>query len=133
MYDKATRLKLRFDSPPGLVPQGQLSVEDLWDLPLTSVKRVNLDDIAVLLNKELKATDSVSFVNNTSRANEVTKLKFDIVLDVIRVKKEENEAEQAKRTNAEKKQKILALIDQKRDGELASKSVEELLALAKDL
>ena len=31
MFQKASRLKLRFDSPKGL-----LSVEDLWDLPLTS-------------------------------------------------------------------------------------------------
>ena len=31
MFTKASRLKLRFQSPAGL-----LSSEDLWDLPLTS-------------------------------------------------------------------------------------------------
>ena len=130
MYDKATRLKLRFDSP-----QGPISVEDLWDLPLTSTvnKRANLDELAIRLNRELKESDTVSFVNNTSKANELTKLKFDIVLDVIKTKKAENEAELLKRTNAEKKQKILALIDEKRGEEMKGKSVEELLALAKDL
>ena len=30
-FEQAVRLKLRFNSPKGL-----LSVEDLWDLPLTS-------------------------------------------------------------------------------------------------
>ena len=130
MYDKATRLKLRFDSP-----QGPISVEDLWDLPLTSTvnKRANLDELAIRLNRELKESDTVSFVNNTSKANELTKLKFDIVLDVIKTKKAENEAELLKRTNAEKKQKILALIDERRGEEMKGKSVEELLALAKDL
>ena len=45
IFEQAARQKIRFESVLGL-----LCVEDLWDLPLTSLnsKRANLDDIANL-------------------------------------------------------------------------------------
>jgi hypothetical protein len=51
IFEKASREKLRFSTS-----QGQFSVEDLWNLPLTSPsgRSVNLYDIANGLNKELK-------------------------------------------------------------------------------
>lgn len=56
-------------------------------------------------------------------------LKFDILKDVYLTKKAENEA---KRTELDRKandQKILALIQQKKEGALAEKSIEELEAM----
>lgn len=130
MFEKAVRLKLRFDSP-----NGQLSAEDLWDLPLTSVnkKTANLDDLAIHLNKELKETVTESFVKKSTKSNEAVKLKFDIVLKVIEVKQIEADAASLKRTNAEKKQKLLELVAQKQDESLKGKSVEELQALIEAL
>ena len=71
MFEQASRLKLRFTTA-----RGSLSVEDLWDLPLTSTTgKPNLDDIAKSLNRELRATsEETSFVEpnatprKTSRA-----------------------------------------------------------------
>lgn len=130
MFEKAVRLKLRFDSPVGL-----LSVEDLWDLPLTGTlkRQANLDDIAIQLNKELKETNTESFVKKSTKSNDVVKLKFDIVLKVIEVKQIEADAASLKRTNAEKKQKLLELVAQKQDESLKGKSVEELQALIEAL
>lgn len=130
MFEKAARLKLRFESPMGL-----LSVEDLWELPLTSTgKKANLDDLAIHLNKEMKESDGTSFVKKTTRStNSNTKLKFDIVLRVIEVKQAEAEAAEKKRENAERKQKLLELIAKKQDAALEGKSLEELLALANEL
>ena len=124
MFEKASRLKLRFDST-----QGQLSVEDLWDLPLSSTRgRTCLDDIAIGLDKAMKETSCTSFVNKTSRTNELTKLKFDIVLKVIEVRQAEAEAAELKKGSAEKKQKLLEIIARKQDASLENKSVEELQA-----
>jgi hypothetical protein len=126
MFEKAARLKLRFDSPAG----GQLSVEDLWDLPLTSSavtrKVPNLDDLAIQLDKQLKETTTTSFVKKSSKTNEVTKLKFDVVLKVIEVKQAEAELAETKRSNAEKKQKLLEIVARKQDAALEGKSLEEL-------
>ena len=76
MFEKAVRLKLRFDSPQGL-----MSAEDLWDLPLTSSRpnKANLNDIAKEVSRELKASGEEDFVNPTSKADETLQLKLEIV------------------------------------------------------
>lgn len=127
LFTTATRKKFRFNSP-----QGPLSVEDLWDLPLTSTRpnTADLDTIAISLDKQVKETGSTtSFVKKTTKTNEEARMKFDIVLHVIQVKQEEAEAAATKRETAEKKQKIMEILAQKQDASLAEKSVEELTAL----
>lgn len=129
MFEKAARLKIRFDSPAG-----QLSVEDLWDLPLTSTaKRANLDEIAIHLNRALKDTTTESFVKKATPKNDELQLKFDIVRHVIKVRLEENEAESLKKSNAERKQKLLAILAEKQDADLKGKSTEELQKLINEL
>lgn len=125
MFEKASRLKLTFASSQGL-----LSVEDLWDLPLTSSKgRANLDDLARDLHKQLKNGEDVSFVNKETKSDPVIQLKFDIVKHVIEVKLAENEAAATARANAEKKQQLLGLIASKENEALAGKSLDELRAM----
>ena len=124
MFEAATRLKLRFDSS-----KGQLSVEDLWELPLTSAKNANLDDIARGLHRQLKNGDDVSFVNVAQKSDEVVQLKFDIVKHVIDVRLAENEAARAASANREKKQQLMAIIAQKKDAALQGTSLEELEAM----
>lgn len=126
LFIQASRLKCRFDSP-----QGPLAVEDLWDLPLqtTRVNRASLDNIAIGLNKKLKEDGSVSFVDDAPAGSDELKIKFDIVLHVIEVRKAENKAEELRRVNAEKKQQILSIISTKENEALAGKSIEELREL----
>lgn len=126
MFDIATRNKLRVSTQVG-----HISVEDLWDLPLTSNRSLNLDDIAIELNKQVKATaDQVSFVNPTKDAtNESLLLAFDIVKHIISVKVAERDAAAVRKELHDKKQRILSLIDQKKNEKLAEKTVEELEAM----
>ena len=126
MFESASRLKLRFDSQVG-----QLSVEDLWDLPLTSAFKANLDAIAVELNRQLKGTEE-SFVS-TGKKNAVLELKFEVVKHIIGVRVAENQAKIDERNRAERKAQIAELIEQKKGEGLKAMSIEELEALAAKL
>ena len=130
MFEKASRLKIRFNTP-----QGKISVEDLWDLPLTSnTNKANLDDIARGLSREIKNNDTEeSFVLKTTPANSATKTAFEIVKHVISVRLAENEAADTRRATNAKKQQIMALIDQKKNEKLTAKSEEELQALLESM
>lgn len=122
-------MKVRFDSP-----QGGLTVEDLWDLPLTSMSgRANLDDIAVGLFKQLKDSGTISFVTETTQANELTQLKFDVVKHIIDVRKAENSAAETAAANRAKKQQLLALVAQKENEQLAGQSIEDLRKMIEEL
>lgn len=121
MFEKATRLKLRFETSKGL-----LSVEDLWEVPLTGKSVVTLDGIAQQLHKKLRESEEVSFVLNTSRTNDVTQLQFDLVKHIIDVRLTENAAVKAKSETNEKKQKLMAILAQKEDQQLMNSSVEDI-------
>lgn len=123
-FEKATRQKLRFATN-----KGNISTEDLWDLPL-----VPLDAIAQSLHKQVNEGSSVSFIDapNTSQEFRLNKLKFEVVKRVIEVRLADKErAEKAAATKAQK-QRIMELIDKKKDEGLAEKSVEELQAMLAD-
>jgi hypothetical protein len=128
MFEKSSRLKLRFDTSLGYI-----SVEDLWDLPLTSTRAVNLDDIARSLHREIKDFAEESFVVKATAADEKLQLGFDIVKHVIDVKLAEKEETETKAANRLKKQKLLSLIAEKQDEGLKGKSVEDLQAMVEAL
>jgi hypothetical protein len=133
MFEQASRFKLRFDSPKGL-----LTTEDLWDLPLTSPSgnRAHLDAIAMSLYRQTRdAAEVVSFVNPTAESREKSELelRLAIVKHVIDVKLAERDALQAAAERRDKKQRLLELIARKQDEELSSKPIEELQALVNSL
>ena len=89
MFEKATRLKLRFPF------RGQIGVEDLWDFGVRQ-----LDEIYKALNGQLKAQEGESLLDEKSDANEVLELQIDIVKHIVAVKlaeakERENEAARA--------------------------------------
>ncbi len=124
IFEKASRLKLRFGSP-----KGSLSVEDLWDLPLTS-KAPNipsLDDIAVAANKRLEGEQS--FVNKrvTKTAEyKADELRLEIAIAIIETKQAESK-EATDRTKAKQEKETLAeIIAEKEKGELLDFDLKEL-------
>ena len=123
-FEQASRMKLRFDTPKGL-----LSAEDLWDLPLTSAKGANLDDIARGLHIELRSGNDVSFVAPTQRADTTLQLRFDVVKHVIDTRLAENAAATNAAAAREKKQKLLALIEAKEGESLSQMSIDQLRAM----
>lgn len=134
LFEQASRLKVRFDSPKG---GGGLTVEDLWDLPLTSPsgRSANLDSIAIALHRATReAAETVSFVTApASNGNSELQLKFDLVRHIIAVRVAERDQAKDLADRKAKKDRLLELIARKQDEELASKSVEELTALVQSL
>lgn len=124
MFEKATRQKYRFGTA-----QGVLTVEDLWDLPLTSARGASLDNIARALSKEVKATgENESFVEQTQKADDSLQTKFEIVKHIIKVKLEDNAAARKAAENRATKEQLATIIARKQSAALEALSTEELLA-----
>lgn len=128
IFEQASRKAFRFETP-----KGQLTVEDLWQLPLTSTTgRANLDDIAKNLRRQLDST-AVSFVTDTPPVSKVYQAQFDIVLHIIKVRLAEADAAAKAAVIREKKQKIMAIIERKSDEALSASSIEDLQAMLASL
>lgn len=127
MFEQAVRMKLRFETA-----KGALTVEDLYDLPLTSANRPNLNDIAKGLSRYLRENEE-DFVGTASKSDTAAQLKFAIVKHVIAVRLAENEAAKAAAERRETKNRIMELIAKKQDESLQSKSLEELQAMVATL
>lgn len=129
-FAAASRQKVRF-----ITDRGQLSVEDLWDLPLTSPtgKNVNLNDIAKSLFRDLKQSEEVDFVEDVKKPSTMLQLKFDLVKHVIEVKKTERDAAAKEQERKAEIQKLLEIIGTKENEELRGKSLDELRAKIREL
>ncbi|AIX13097.1 hypothetical protein HWB57_gp102 [Erwinia phage vB_EamM-Bue1] len=123
LFEKASRLKLRFDSA-----RGQLTVEDLWDIGTTR-GAVNLNDLAKQINRQLKTTEEEGLVKTRSAANDLLQLKLDVLTYVFGVRQEEADRAKQADEKRETRQKLAALIAQKQDQQLGDKSIEELQAM----
>lgn len=122
IFEYATRNKLRFASV-----RGELSVEQLWDVPLRSRDSFNLNDIAKTANKALKDTEE-NFVEMTTKTtvharNETV---MEIIKHVIEVKLAEEEAAKTRAAKKQEKEKLLAILAEKQDGKLSELSEKEL-------
>lgn len=121
LFERASRLKLRFATNRGLV-----SSEDLWDVPLTSTVNSSLDSIAKGLNKSIKESEEESFVVKRSDANTILDLQFEIVKHVIKVRISDNAAKLDISRKKEEKTKIERIISSKEDASLENESIDDL-------
>lgn len=114
-------MKLRFDTA-----KGQLTVEDLWDLPLTSEAGVSLNGIAISVNKELQASQEKSFVENKSKNSDILELRLEILKTVIADRIKQNELDRTAAARKIQRDKIVGILADKQDEALVNKSPEEL-------
>lgn len=120
IFAQATRLSLRF-----VTSKGQVSVEDLWQMPLTSSRHTSLDSLARHYAQKLRDSDVGSFVE-PSKVDEGLQLRFDVVKYIIDTKLAERVEKTAAKAKQAQKEKLQAIIEQKRDEQLSSKTIEEL-------
>lgn len=130
MFDKATRLALRFESSKGL-----LTVEDLWNLPLTTKmpNKPSLDNVASIVIRKIKETEETSIVETHSTKNTELQLQLDILKHIVKVKQEENKNASQALENKAKKERLLRLLTEKKDAKDAELGIEELEKMIADL
>ena len=127
IFEKAARVSLRFDSS-----KGQITVEDLWKLPLKSAKGPSLDGLAIQSNRLVQQTQDESFVSRTiTNTDEV--LRLGILKYIITARLEENAATVAATANKAQKDKILGVLARKQDAALEGMSEEDLQAMVDKL
>ena len=122
LFLQATREKFRFQSN-----KGDLSVEQLWDMPLTSRTGFDLDTVAKAVNSDLKGANEESFVNTTNNPA-VSRLqnKLEVVKAIIEIKLAEAEAAKKRAEKAAERQRLMEVLHSKKDQELQGLSVEEI-------
>ena len=122
LFLQATREKFRFESS-----KGDLSVEQLWDLPLTSRTGFDLDTVAKAVNADLKASNEESFVNaNNNPAVSRLQAQLEVVKAIIEVKLAQAEAAKKRAEKAAERQRLMEVLHSKKDQELQGLSVEEI-------
>lgn len=122
IFEVATRHKYRFPY------KGSISVEDLWDLPLTA-----LDSIFKTLNAKAKQAQEESLLETKNKEDEETAIKIQIVRHIVGVKQTEAAAREKVKENREMKQRLLEIKASREDKRLESLSDEDLDKMISDL
>lgn len=122
LFEYATRKKLRFVST-----KGELTIEQLWDVPLRSRDDFNLNSIAKMASKAWKEISEESFVEPTAKC-EKCEIALEMIKFVIETKLGEEAAAEKRAANKQEKEKLLAILAEKQDGKLSKLSENELKA-----
>lgn len=122
IFEYAARNKVRFPY------RGLVSVEDLWDLPVTE-----LDKVFKTLNSQAKRAQEESLLNTKSKEDEAVEIQIAVVKHIVSVKLAEKEAREKALENKEKKQKIMEIMAAKQDEALQNSSIDELRKMLDEL
>jgi hypothetical protein len=123
IYKFAAKNSLRFPST-----RGELTVEQLFQLPLKTVSQFDLDTVARTIYSQLKEVSEESFVEDIAAdpRKQMLTVSLDIVKDVIATKQADNRAMFAHTQRAVERKKILDAISAKKDEKLTQSSLDEL-------
>lgn len=122
-FEKASKIKLRFETTKGFI-----STEELWDLNLTA-----LDNIAKSVNKKRKEEVEESFITTKSSSNQILDLQLEILKHIISVKQNEMQERENKIKKSEEIDFLKKLLAEKKNEELKNLSAEEIAKRLSDL
>lgn len=122
IFEYAVRNKIRFAST-----RGELTAEQLWDVPLRSKDDFNLNAVAKSAYQTLKDATEDSFVE-TTRTTLHVKLEttLEIVKHVIEAKLGDEAAAKKRADNKIEREKLLGILAEKQAGKLSALSENEL-------
>lgn len=118
LFEEAVRAKYRFPF------KGQITAEDLWDLPLQ-----DLDRVFKALNAEAKLSQEESLLNTPDEKTETLQRKIEIVKHIVAVRQAEIQAAKDAAARKAQKQRIMEIIARKEDEALQSMTKEELMKM----
>lgn len=122
IFEYATRNKLRFPSV-----RGELTLEQLWDVPLRSRDDFNLNTVAKTVSKAWKDLSEESFVETTKTPEHTRReTALEVVKYLIETKLADETAAKKRAENKAEKEKLLAILAEKQDGKLSALSEREL-------
>jgi len=116
MFEKASRLKLRFETSKGF-----LSTEDLWDLNL-----ISLDNIYRVVNKKIKDMQEDSLLAIRTKDEDELRLKIEIISHIVKVKQEEAAAFKQRQVRRAELELLKSLKEEKQVAALKDMSLEDL-------
>jgi hypothetical protein len=122
IFEFATRTKIRF-----LSTRGELTVEQLWDVPLRSKDDFNLNALAKAANKAWKDISEDSFVETAKTPEHVRReIALEVVKFIIDAKLVEEATAKKRADDKVEKEKLLAILAEKQAGKLSELSEKEL-------
>lgn len=123
MFKYVTRHKVRF-----LSSRGELSIEQLWDVPLRSKDEFNLNTLAQVANTALKKFTEDNFVDANSKTEENTKAEYrlEAIKYIIEVKLREEDELKKRAERKLEREKIMKALEEKQDGKLSAMSEAQL-------
>lgn len=122
IFEQASKVGLRFSTE-----LGTLTVEDLWQLPLTTV-----DEMAVQC-RSIVESDTESFITKKLKVSSTTKLQFEILKSVIETRMDDAEKAEKKLANKQRIQHLLELRNKKELDKDAELSIEDLDAMIAEI
>lgn len=125
IFERAAEQKLRFSSS-----KGELTVEDLYVLSLT-----DLDKMAKAVNKAIQDEGEGSFLTSsaTTKTSTANRLRFDLILHVIKSREAKNLAAKTRADKAAQIAQIRELVTAKQNEAMAGKSIEDLMKQLQEL
>jgi hypothetical protein len=129
MFEQASRLKTRFPST-----RGELTVEQLWDLPLQSKAGFDLNSIAIGVNRALKEVSEESFVSTVANpARSSLDLQLEIVKYIISVKITANRLALERAERVSEIERLTAILARKQGEKLDALTEDEIQARIRTL
>lgn len=124
LFELASRQKLRFPSN-----RGDLTVEQLWTMPLQGKDGYDVDTVAKTVNAKIKELSEDSFVSTKpSKALATQQLMLDVLKHVIAVRLAEQAAKEKRATNKAERERLEALLESKQLAEEGAMTKEQILA-----
>ena len=112
--------KARFNST-----RGPLTVEDLFDLPLTGP--FSLDSISTIVLAEQDAQPRKSLVTTTKAPNKIADAKVEVLTAIIEYKQTQLEVKEKQALNKQRKVKLMDQLANIEKGDIEKMSKEDVL------